>query len=239
MTLRATRGYDAHVPPKLPLTSQRLVVVTGKGGAGKTTVAAAAPGLPELLALQRIRGWVDARRLGHPVHDLVLVDAPASGHSLPLLGAPRTLGALARIGPVADLLGQIERLLVDHGRTLVCVVTTPEELAIRETIELHREIASLGLAVSPPIVNALLPRRFTAADAEALDRLEDACGPHPYLRAARFQLERRRHAEGQVAVLRRALGLNPVRLPFLFAPADAAGVAELAAELAASTGLAA
>ena len=72
------------------------------------------------------------------------------------------------------------------------------------------------------------------------DRLEDACGPHPYLRAARFQLERRRHADAQVATLRRALGVAPVRLPFLFAAADAAaGVAELAAELATSAGLAA
>jgi len=322
LTLRAARGYDPSVPPKLPLSSQRLVIVTGKGGAGKTTVtaalgraaadagrrvlaveigrgslgpllgkerlgaeptrvapglaaatiepeealrdfvegvlrfrilarrllesttfqvlAAAAPGLPELLALHRLRGWVDARRLGRPVHDLVLVDAPASGHSLPLLGAPRTLGAVARIGPIAELLGQIERLLADHARTLVCVVTTPEELAIRETIELHRGIARLGLAVAPPIVNALPPRRFTAADAEALDRLEDACGPHPYLRAARFQLARRRHADGQMTTLRQALGVAPVRLPFLFAAADAAaGVAELAVALAASAGLAA
>src|SRR2546427_7426059 len=29
------------VPPRLPLLSQRLVVVTGKGGVGKTTVTAA------------------------------------------------------------------------------------------------------------------------------------------------------------------------------------------------------
>jgi len=29
------------VPPRLPLVSQRLVVVTGKGGVGKTTVTAA------------------------------------------------------------------------------------------------------------------------------------------------------------------------------------------------------
>src|SRR2546429_3821844 len=29
------------VPPRLPLASQRLVVVTGKGGVGKTTVTAA------------------------------------------------------------------------------------------------------------------------------------------------------------------------------------------------------
>src|SRR6185369_17816677 len=61
-------------------------------------LAAAAPGLAEFLVLHKINGWLDARRLGRPLYDVVIVDAPASGHSLPLLDAPRTLGALARIG---------------------------------------------------------------------------------------------------------------------------------------------
>ncbi len=177
--------------PRLPLSTQRLVVVTGKGGVGKTTVtaalaraaagagrrvlaveigrgtpgpllgagglaleptrvdahlaaasiepeatlgdflhgvlrfrmlarrllestsfqvlAAAAPGLPELLVLHRLLGWVEARRLGRSTYDLVVVDAPASGHSLPLLAAPRTLSAFAQFGPIADLLGRIDR----------------------------------------------------------------------------------------------------------------------------------
>jgi anion-transporting ArsA/GET3 family ATPase len=310
------------VPARIPLASQRLVVVTGKGGVGKTTVAAAlaravsaagrrvlavevgrgplgvllgtpglrgeptrvdarlaaatiepeealrdfvegvlrfrvlarrllestsfqvlaaaAPGLPELLVLHRLLGWVEARRLGRAVHDVVIVDAPASGHSLPLLSAPRTLGALARVGPVGDLLVRIERLLADPAAALVCVVTTPEELAVRETVELHRELVQRGLPVAPPIVNALPPRRFGRGDAEALDRLEAAGGAHPYLRAARFQIERRRQADAQLVALRRALRAAPVRLPFLFTPPDApAGVAALAAELADAAGLAA
>jgi len=204
-------------------------------------LAAAAPGLGEFLVLHRLLGWVEARRGRRPLHDLVIVDAPASGHSLPLLAAPHTLGALARLGPVAELLARLQRLIGDPGATLVCVVTTPEELAVRETVELHRELGErLGLAVAPPIVNALPPRRFTARDAVALDRLEAASGPHPYLHAARFQLERRRQADAQLTALRRALGAAPVRLPFLFGAPDApAGVAALAAELARAAGLAA
>src|SRR5439155_1619457 len=131
------------VPPRLPLASQRLVVVTGKGGVGKTTVTAA---------------------LAHA--------ATAGGR--------RVLAVEVGRGPVAELLARIQRLIADPGATLVCVVTTPEELAVRETMELHRELAErLGLAVAPPIVNALPPRRFTAGDAAALDRLEAASGSHP------------------------------------------------------------
>src|SRR5215470_9392214 len=41
LTPRGTRGYERTVPARLPLRSQRLVVITGKGGVGKTTVTAA------------------------------------------------------------------------------------------------------------------------------------------------------------------------------------------------------
>src|SRR2546422_1940408 len=204
-------------------------------------LAAAAPGLPEFLVLHKLSGWVEARRFGRNAHDLVLVDAPASGHSLPLLAAPRTLGALARIGAVAELLRGIDRLLHDPEKTLVCVVTTPEEMAVRETIELHRELAgALGLPVAVPIVNALPARRFGPADEAALSRFAAAAEAHPWVQAARFLLAQRREAAAQIATLRRALGTAPVRLPFLFAGPEApGGIARLADGLAAAVGRAA
>lgn len=324
MTLRAIGRYLAPVSEHRPLTTQRLVVVTGKGGVGKTAVtaalaraaadagrrvlavevgqarlgplldapeplgsdplrltpglsaaaidpeealgdfvhgvlrirlfarrllestsfqvlAAAAPGLAEFLVLYKINGWLDATRLGRRLHDVVVVDAPASGHSLPLLDAPRTLGALARIGPVADTLAALDRRLHDPAETLVVVVTTPEELAVREAIELHAELGDrLGLPLAPPIVNAMPARRFTAADEERLAATDLAGARHPYLEAARFEIARRADAAAQVARLRRETGRKLVQLPFLYdGPEAAGGVARLAAELATALGIAA
>jgi hypothetical protein len=323
LTPRGHRGYDPNVPTRLPLTTQRLVVVTGKGGVGKSTVtaalahavaragrrvlavavgagrlgpllgaerlhstpatvarglsaaaiepeialgeflnsvlrfrvlsrrlmestsfqvlAAAAPGLPEFLVLHRLLGWLDARRVGGPTYDLVVVDAPASGHSLPLLEAPRTLGAMVRFGPVTGILERMAALLGDPAQTLVCPVTRPEELAVRETIELHQALTErLGLPVAPPIVNALPPRRFTAADAAELAALPAGSGAHPHVLAARLVFERRRLADAQVQRLRSALGVTPLSLPFLFAGPEAAeGLAALAADLALAAGIAA
>lgn len=197
-------------------------------------LAAAAPGLAEFLVLHKLAGWLDARRLGRWLYDVVVVDAPASGHSLPLLDAPRTLGLLARIGPVAETLAALDRRLHDPGETLVVVVTTPEELAVRETIELYREVdGRLGLPVAPPVVNALPARRFTAADEARLAAGDAAGAAHPHLAAARFEIARRAQAAAQLRVLREALDRPLVPLPFLYdGPEAPGGVARLAAALA-------
>jgi Mrp family chromosome partitioning ATPase len=200
-------------------------------------VAAAAPGLPEYLVLHRLAAWLDAKRLGRRRYDLIVVDAPASGHSLPLLTAPRTLGALARLGPVADFLTRIERVLGDPATTAVWIVTTPEELPVRETIELHRALHDvLGASLAPPIVNDVPRRRFSTRDEVALT----AGGgdvTHPYLVAARLEIAREHEARAQIRNLYRAVRRTPVRLPSL-GPGDEAGdgVVQLARAIASEAG---
>lgn len=204
-------------------------------------LAAAAPGLAEFLILHKLSGWLTARRLGRQLFDVVVVDAPASGHSLPLLAAPRTLGTLARLGPIADSLASVQQRLRDPAHTLVCIVTTPEEMAVREATELHAELTrGLGLPVAPPIVNAMPLRRFHPDDDATLAALEAIAPGHPYLAAARFERERRQHAAAQVKALATATATQPVRLPFLFVgPEDPHGMHRLTRALAEAAELAA
>jgi anion-transporting ArsA/GET3 family ATPase len=193
----------------LPLLSRRLLESTTF-----QIVAAAAPGLPEFLVLRTIGTWLEAKRGRRGRWDLIVVDAPASGHSLPLLATPHTLGTLARIGPIADTMARMDRTLRDPSHSAIWLVTLPEELSVRETIELHASLTSdPGLPVAPPVVNAVLPPRFTAADARAIEH-DERDGEHPVILGARLELARRRAALAQLAKLRHALGRTPVRLPF-------------------------
>src|SRR3954449_4721112 len=80
---------------------------------------AAAPGAKELITIAKVwelaqlERW-DARNRSY---DLVVVDAPASGHGVAMLTAPHTFGEIARVGPVRRQATKISSLLSDPART--------------------------------------------------------------------------------------------------------------------------
>jgi anion-transporting ArsA/GET3 family ATPase len=184
------------------------------------TLVAAAPGIDEFLALYRLAGWEAERRSGtrRPRYDLIVVDAHATGHSLPLLSAPETFLRMVPVGPFADIARRLRALVADATRTAVAVVAVPEEMAVNETIELHRHLAGeLRLPVVRPIVNAVPPERWSPAEERIIcNGIGQLPQWQPFAAAVRFELARRRAAEAHIARLRSALGLDPVRLPYLF-----------------------
>src|SRR6516165_1647880 len=78
-------------------------------------LATATPGMRELLTVGKV--WELAQRPrrtpGARPYDLVILDAPASGHAAALLGAPRTFASIANVGPVARQGAAIDRMLRD------------------------------------------------------------------------------------------------------------------------------
>src|SRR4051812_16840641 len=105
---------------------------------GLRAFLAATPGMNELLTIGKVWDLAEGRTGdGGPTVDLVVLDGPATGHALALLGAPATFAAAARVGPVAHQAGAIEQLLRDPARTGVVAVTTAEETPVNETLELR------------------------------------------------------------------------------------------------------
>jgi anion-transporting ArsA/GET3 family ATPase len=180
-------------------------------------LTAAAPGIEEFLALAKIAEF-EAMRIRlrrRPRYDLVIVDAPATGHSLALLSTAKTLMEMLPIGPIGKTAEEVNRLLADSRRTAAVIVTIPEEMAVNETIEISSGLSRSGaLTVGPVIANAVWPDRFTADEARwlmssALD------GSDALVAAGRYHVEKRRRAEEQLARLRTELRVEPVELPFV------------------------
>src|SRR5437660_5851198 len=93
--------------------------------------AAAAPGAKELVSMVKIWELTQGRRWQRraPGYDLVVLDAPATGNALGMLGSPQTFGAIARVGPIAGQTQRVRDLLQAPERTAYLARAMARELA--------------------------------------------------------------------------------------------------------------
>lgn len=186
---------------------------------------AAAPGARELVTITKV--WELAQRKrwkrGAEGYDLVIVDAPASGHGVSMLRTPKTYGDLARIGPIHKQADQVTRFLRNPRRTAYVGVALAEEMPVTETLEVDGALREyVGGGLETIIVNGVYPRRFAKADMERLEAAANNGAPpalRAALRAARGEYAWARGQQGQLRRLRAAAGeADVITLPFLFAP---------------------
>ncbi len=115
----------------------------------------AVPGLAELLFLGRLM-WLTtlAKSETGSSYDRVVVDMPAFGHGISILSVPRSFEAMGLAGLMTGELKRVSALLGDPARSAAVVVTTGEELAIEETLELWPRLErELGRAPIVCILN--------------------------------------------------------------------------------------
>jgi anion-transporting ArsA/GET3 family ATPase len=194
-------------------------------------LAAATPGLRELVTVGKV--WElaqDARRApGARAYDLVVLDAPATGHGVAILAAPRTFAEVALAGPIARQGRTIDAMLSDPARTGVVAVARPEEMPVAETLALQDALAAqVGLPVDLVVANGLLADRFTAEEIAALASAQ----PSAPVRAALAGHARAGEQRRQLERLRDGARAPVVTLPFLAEPVlGAAAIEPLVAAL--------
>jgi anion-transporting ArsA/GET3 family ATPase len=188
-----------------------------------TYLAAATPGLKELVTIGKV--WelaLDERKIksGKP-YDLVILDAPATGHGVGFLQTPRTFANVARVGPIATQAETLHRFLTNHRKTGVAIVALPEEMPVNETAMLERDLTrTVGVAVDHIYLNGLYPERFNAADDEVLESNHgELAGPANDAVAAALAVRRRSAAQREQLGRLKDMTRAPVTtLPFLFEP---------------------
>lgn len=186
-------------------------------------LAAATPGLRELVTIGKI--WelaqLDRKVKKGRKYDLVIVDAPATGHGIGFLQTPRTFANIARVGPIHAQAQELNRFITDQAVTGTAIVALPEEMPVNETANLEHELREeIGVAVDRVYMNALYPERFS--DDEA-GRIDEASGQaegavREALRAATSEYRRARSQRAQLARLRERVSAPVETLPFVFEP---------------------
>lgn len=186
--------------------------------------AMATPGMRELLSIGKV--WelaqLHRRTRGAAPYDLVVLDAPATGHGVGVLKTARTFADIARVGPIAHQAGQIATTIADRGFTAIVAVATPEEMPVNETLSLRDALSDEQLELELTVLNALYPPRF---DDSQIAQVKEAVGrarepvARGALSAAVSEHARAKTQQQQLDRLSEGLSMNGrlVALPFVFA----------------------
>ena len=191
----------------------------------------AIPGVEDYSLIGKVWYHTAEMEHGHPRFDLIVVDAPATGHVVTLLQIPDAIIEAVPDGPLTRDARTMRELLRDPARTAVVLVALAEEMPVNETIELAGRLRDkVGTTVGPVVVNQLYPPRFVSGpSARALAALPEVTPEEPpdandeglktlapILVRSRIAMRRRALNDVYLDKLAAALPLPQAHLPYLF-----------------------
>jgi anion-transporting ArsA/GET3 family ATPase len=178
-----------------------------------------APGLKEWAQLGK--AWYHSTELladGSPRFDVVILDAPATGHGLDMLRVPKTIVELSPPGVLRHDAERAWTQFRDPAQSGVVVVSLPEEMPTNESTELCEALrAELGLPILALVCNQVVPPLFPPARAALLaDRAEpESRDAAAQALASGIRRAAREQVQAQSLERLAALGAPLFRLPFL------------------------
>lgn len=171
----------------------------------------AAPSFREMGIFYHLLTYLRARRHDDtPVHELILVDMPATGHALALTGLPQVLLRLVSRGPIPEALKEGQAYLNNPATGAAYVVTLPETLPVSESLELIEGLQKSEMTCGGVIVNRMPVEIFTPEERAALAPILEA---HEVFGEEGFR--RLGEAQRAVARLRAAVALPIFTVPEL------------------------
>jgi anion-transporting ArsA/GET3 family ATPase len=161
-------------------------------------------------------------------YELLVLDMPATGHTLAITGLPAILLRLVRRGPIAETLKAGLAVFSDPRQAAAWVVTLPEPLPVSECLDLLAGLRRTDISVGLVIANRVPRDPFTPEEHQALDEILVHGQPRGLT-----GLERIRRAEGALERLGLALEIPLLRVAEVEGGEPHVGVSrQLVAELA-------
>jgi anion-transporting ArsA/GET3 family ATPase len=180
----------------------------------------AVPGMQEWTMLGK--AWwhtTETREDGSHLYDVVILDAPATGHGLDMLRVPKVILDVVPPGLLRRDAERAWALFQDPKTCAVVLVTLPEEMPTTETIELARALETeLKLPIGKIVVNGVLPPLFSKEERIALEAADPSgtAKSDAAIAAGRSRAMRERVQAMSLQRLAKELPVPPSFLPQLF-----------------------
>ncbi|MEO8800075.1 MAG: ArsA family ATPase [Polyangiaceae bacterium] len=180
----------------------------------------AVPGMQEWAMLGK--AWfhtTETRDDGSPKYDVVILDAPATGHGLDMLRVPKVIVEVVPSGLLRRDAERAMKMFQDPKMCAAILVTLPEEMPTTETIELATAMTKeLKIPIGAVVVNGVLPPLFSREERATLEaaKLEDKRPGDAALIAGQNRAARERVQAESLSRLSRELPVKPVFFPLLF-----------------------
>jgi len=192
-----------------------------------------APALRELVCLGKVWRLVEDRSwwTSRPKWDLIVFDAPATGHGLGLLNVPEAASHLL-LGALKTSALKVRDMFRDPAVTALNIVTMPEEMPVNEAVMIHDGArGALGIPLGYLFLNSVFPERLSLDEAREVESLSQEAllpaanaafgaangGAASGLReAVRFERERGALSAHYRKEVRERIDLPAIEIPYIF-----------------------
>lgn len=156
-----------------------------------------------------------------PPYDLVILDAPATGHGVDMLRVPQVLVEVAPPGLLRREAENALALFRDKRRAGVLLVTLAEEMPVNETIEARAQLHAMRYPLLGVVINRTIPYLFASEEdslfADLPAKVEESLGRDaaiaPLAKAGRLRVLREAVQRESLALLERELDLPRLHFP--------------------------
>jgi anion-transporting ArsA/GET3 family ATPase len=127
------------------------------------------PSVGELVMLGKVLYHVKEMQGSGPRYEVVVMDAPATGHAVSFLQVPQVLLDTVATGPLWTEAKWMRDLLVDPKTTAAVLVSLPEEMPVNETLELEEALRKkVKVPTALVVLNGYIAPRFDERDLAAM-----------------------------------------------------------------------
>jgi len=174
-------GHALFLERVLPITTLVRAAMRSKA---LNKLLDAAPSFNEMGVFNHLLSLIkETRKDGEPEHQLIIVDMPATGHTLALTALPDVLLRLMPTGPISELLREGQKYLYDPEFSAATIVTLPETLPVTECLELVDGLRKTRVKVGTILVNKVVADPFDEQERAFLDT---HIAGHPFFGKTRF-----------------------------------------------------